>query len=214
MKSAIETVFSSYAESHSSRLTPLMLELREGTARRYPNPEMMLGVVEALFLQMLVSLSGSKRVLEIGTFTGFSALMMAGALPPEGKLITCELSGEFAGFARRFFEKAGCGGKIELLEGPALTSLKRLVAPFDMFFIDADKENYPQYYEECIRLSRKGSLLVIDNVLWGGTVTDPENNGRDVSAVRLANELVLNDSRVEAVMLPLRDGMTIVRVLQ
>jgi caffeoyl-CoA O-methyltransferase len=170
---------------------------------------MLSGQLEGQFLQMLVAAAGARRVLEIGTFTGFSALMMAAALPPDGELITLELSEEHAAIARRYFGRSEHGGKIRLLLGAALDSLQTLEGPFDFVFIDADKGNYGNYYEAALPLLAGDGLIAADNVLWGGYVLDPqEDQGRAIAAF---NDRVANDDRVRQVVVPIRDGVLLIR---
>jgi caffeoyl-CoA O-methyltransferase len=199
-----------YAEEHSAPLPPLIEELVRETGTKFGARSMMLsGAVEGRFLQTLVAMLGAKRVLEVGTFTGFSALMMAEALPADGKLITLELSAEHAAFARSYFARSEHGAKIELLEGPAGDSLRSLSGPFDFVFIDADKPGYMSYYEASLALLSDRGVIAIDNVLWSGEVTDPrDENGRMIAAF---NDHVKADQRVVPVVLTVRDGVTLVR---
>jgi caffeoyl-CoA O-methyltransferase len=171
---------------------------------------MQVGPVEGRLLGLLVRLAGARRVLEVGTFTGYSALAMAAALPDEGRLLTCDVDAEVTAAARGFFDRSGHGHKIEIRLGPALETLPGLAGgSFDLVFLDADKESYPAYLEHAVRLLRPGGLLVADNVLWSGRVLDP----RDAATLAIArfNRLVHEDARLEAVMLTVRDGMTLAR---
>jgi caffeoyl-CoA O-methyltransferase len=199
-----------YAAEHTTPLPPLLDELvRETHARFADRAQMLCGQVEGQFLQMLVAMSGARRVLEIGTFTGFSALMMAGGLPAGGSLITLELSAEHAEFARGYFARSEDGGKILLIEGPALESLKTLVGRFDFAFIDADKVNYPAYYRAAVPLLSPGGLIAVDNALREGEVLDPKDDSARATAE--LNDTVTADGRVENVMLTVRDGVMLVR---
>jgi caffeoyl-CoA O-methyltransferase len=174
------------------------------------NPQMLTGKVEGRLLQMLVRISGAKRVVEVGTFTGYSALMMAAGLPESGELVTCEISRECAQIARRYFKKSVYGRKIRLHLGSALDTLSRLPdRSADLVFIDADKPSYALYYEESIRILRKGGLIAVDNVLWSGSVLKPDDN--DSRAIASLNERVKGDRRVEKVMLTVRDGIYLIR---
>jgi caffeoyl-CoA O-methyltransferase len=170
---------------------------------------MLSGRLEGTLLQMLAVSLGAQRILEIGTFTGFSALMMAAALPEDGKLITCEINPKAISIARSFFQRSPDGRKIELREGPALETLKTLAGPFDLVFIDADKETYTAYYEAALSLLAPNGLIAVDNVLWSGRVLNPEDdNSRAIAAF---NEHVRQDQRVTQVILTVRDGLMLIR---
>jgi caffeoyl-CoA O-methyltransferase len=196
-----------YALRYSSAETPLLKALAEETRRETELPQMMVGPVEGAFLAALVRVSRAKRVLEIGTFTGYSALWMAGALPSGGRLITCDVDPVSTAIAKKYWAKSPAGRKIELRLGPALDTLKTLKAPFDLVFIDADKPNYIGYYEAALPKLTKGGLIVADNVLWGGEALLPKTEqGR---AIARFNEHVRKDKRVAPVMLTVRDGMTL-----
>ena len=199
-----------YAAAHTTPLSSLLDELvRETQAHFADRAQMLCGQVEGQFLQMLVATSGARRVLEIGTFTGFSALMMAGGLPADGELIALELSAEHAEFARGYFARSGHGGKIRLIEGKALDSLKTLKGPFDFAFIDADKTNYPRYYKATVPLLSAGGLIAVDNALREGEVLNPKDDNARATAE--LNDIVRADDRVENVMLTVRDGVMLVR---
>ena len=170
---------------------------------------MQVGRVEGTFLRMLVALSGARRALEIGMFTGYSGLMIAAGLPEDGTLTTCDVDPKAEAVARRFFARSPHGRKITIRMGPALDTIRTLSPPIDFVFVDADKQNYSNYYEAVLPLLPRGGLLVADNVLWSGKVLDPkEPSDRAIAAF---NERVENDSRVDRVMLTIRDGMTLVR---
>ncbi|MBI5674867.1 MAG: class I SAM-dependent methyltransferase [Nitrospirae bacterium] len=199
-----------YAADYTSPLSPLLEELQRETISTMDNAQMLTGVVEGRLLQMLVKISGAKRVFEIGTFTGFSALMMAEGLPEDGELITCEIDKERAAFARRYFKRSPHGKKIQLKAGPALKTLKSIPdRSIDFIFIDADKTLYPLYYSEGMRVLRKGGLIAADNVLWSGKVLRPDDD--ESRAIALFNDIVKNDSRAEKVFLPVRDGVYLIR---
>ena len=198
-----------YAEEHSSPLHPLLEELIEFTYKNTDLPQMLTGRVEGNFLKMLVEISGAKRILEIGTFTGFSALMMAQGLPEDGKLITIEINQMYAEIARTFIEKAPWGNKIELLVKDAKKALEDFDSEsFDFIFIDADKSAYPFYYKKCLNLVKKGGLIVIDNALWEGKVLEPPDN-RSKSIAKM-NEMIKEDPRVDKVLLTIRDGIFLI----
>lgn len=194
-----------YAFNHTSYEGNLLKRLEEETYEKLEIPQMTTGRIEARFLKLLARLVGSKRILEIGTFAGYSALSMAEALPEDGELITCEIDPEAIVFAKRYFDLSPHGKKIALLEGAALDSLKSISGPFDMAFIDADKENYSNYYEAILPMIRYGGLIAVDNVLWSGRVLDPKD--KSDKAIHQFNERVIQDKRVESVMLTVRDGL-------
>ncbi|AAC07435.1 class I SAM-dependent methyltransferase [Aquifex aeolicus] len=199
-----------YAEEHSSELHPILEELVEFTYKNTDLPQMMVGRAEGNFLKMLVEISGAKRVLEIGTFTGFSALMMAQGLPEDGKLTTIEVNPEYAQMAKSFIERAPWGKKIEVIVGDARKVLEEFKKEsFDFIFIDADKSSYPYYYEKCLELLKKGRLMAIDNALWEGKVLEPDDNRS--KAIARMNEMIKEDPRVEKVLLTVRDGIFLVR---
>ncbi len=199
-----------YAQEHSTGVPPLLAELTQATHDKFGGLARMLsGQVEGLLLQTLAASIGAKRVLEVGTFTGFSALMMAAALPDDGEIVTLELSPEHAAFARSFFERSPDGKKVRLIEGPALDSLRKLEGPFDLVFIDADKAGYQDYYEAALPMLSERGIIAVDNVLWSGNVLDPkEDNGRAIVAF---NDHVARDERVTHVLLTVRDGIMLVR---
>jgi predicted O-methyltransferase YrrM len=198
----------------SLREPAVMRALRAETAR-LPERRMQTAPEEAQFLGLLVELIGAKRVLEVGTFTGYSALAMALALPKGGQLIACDISESFTAIARRYWRKAGVADKITLELGPALTTLDRLIAndagTFDLAFIDADKGNYTKYYERVLTLLKPGGLVAIDNVLWGGSVADGRVHDRDTAAIRALNRKLHKDRRVSLSMLPIADGLMLAR---
>ncbi|WP_437734622.1 O-methyltransferase [Sorangium sp. So ce1335] len=200
-----------YAHDHTEPPTALLDELREYTHANEPSAGMQVGRVEGTLLGMLVALMRARRVLEIGTFTGYSALSMAQALPPDGELVTCERDPGVARVARSFFDRSEHGKKIRIALGDALDTIRGLPAspPFDLVFIDADKARYPDYYEEALPRLRQGGLIVADNTLWSGEVLAPETE--DARALAAFNERVARDPRVEKVLLPVRDGVTLAR---
>ena len=194
-----------FARDHTEPESDLFRRLEAETHATMASPEMLVGRIEGRFLKMLVQLSDARRLLEIGTFTGYSALMMAEGLPPEGRLITCEIDPKAVAIARRYFAESPHGHKIELRMGAALETLATVTEPLDLVFIDADKTNYPNYYEACLPLLRAGGLLVADNVLWSGKVLAPDDD--DTRAIVAFNQRVQADPRVENVCLTIRDGM-------
>ena len=201
----IDEKIEEYAFDHTSYEGDLLKQLEEETYEKLDIPQMTTGRIEARLLKMLAHLAGAKRILEIGTFAGYSALSMAEALPQEGELVTCEMDPEAILVAKKYFGLSLHGKKITLMEGPALDSLKKISGLFDMAFIDADKENYINYYDAIFPLIRPGGLMAIDNVLWSGRVLDPKDNSD--KAIHKLNEKVVQDNRVESVLLTVRDGL-------
>ena len=201
----IDTAVEQFARDHTEPETDLYVRLREETYRVMQRPQMQVDVIEGRFLQMLVRLSGAKSILELGMFTGYSALMMAEALPEDGHLVTCEIDPKAEAIARRYFAESSHGNKITIRMGPALDTIKTLAGPLDLVFIDADKVNYSNYYEACLPLLKSGGLVVADNVLWSGKVVDPKD--ADDHAIVAFNRLVQSDPRVKNVCLTVRDGM-------
>jgi predicted O-methyltransferase YrrM len=200
-----------YAEAHSSPEHPLLADVAAETRATQEAHGMMVGLLEGRFLETLVWLSGARRILEIGTFTGYSALSMAAAMPPDGRLVTCEVNPDRAAVARSHFDASPWAGRIEIRVGPALDTVAALDGPFDLVFIDADKANIRNYYEAVLpKLGQRG-LIVVDNVLWSGRVLDPEDQSEDTVAIRAFNDFVPTDDRVIGVMLTIRDGVTLVR---
>jgi caffeoyl-CoA O-methyltransferase len=194
-----------YAERHTRALSDLHGRLWQETHQKTDYPGMMVGPLEGALLRLLVRLTGGKRVLEIGMFTGYSALAMAEALPEDGQLITCDVNPETTEIARRYFAESAHGHKIEIKLGPARQTLKALKGPFDLCFIDADKESYGDYYDLAVDLVRQGGLIVLDNMLRGGRVLRPRD--QDARTVAALNDRIQKDTRVENVLLPIRDGV-------
>jgi caffeoyl-CoA O-methyltransferase len=199
-----------YALRSTSPLPPLLAELLATTRERLGRRVLWAnGPSEALFLQMLTRSLGARRILEIGTFTGFSALLMASALPDDGELITCDVDPECIGIARSFFARSPDGRKITIRQGPALDTLKTLSGPFELIFVDADKENYVGYFEAALPLLAPNGLMLVDNVLWRGRVLHPESE-EDHAIVAFA-EHVQRDARVTNVMLTTGDGVMVIQ---
>ena len=199
-----------YAEEHTTPSPELLQRLAEETQATLNRPEMLTGTVAGRFLGLLVFASGARRVVEIGTYSGYSALSMAAALPPDGRIDTCEINEEHAAVARRYIEEAGYADRVTVHLGPALETLERLEGPVDLAFIDADHANYRNYYEALLpRLSDRG-LIVFDHILWGGEVLDPGDDA-NVRALADLNDHLRSDPRVTCVLLTVRDGITLVR---
>ncbi len=200
-----------YAVAHSTPPSPLLETVARTTRASMEGHGMMVGPLEGRLLEFLVHLSGARRVLEIGTFTGYSALSMAAALPADGTIVTCEIDPERAAVARRHFDASPLGDRIRLRLGPALDTLATLDGPFDLVFIDADKENYRNYYEAVLPLLADGGVIAVDNVLWQGRVLDLSDDSPSTRGIVELNDLVRHDPRVVCVMLTVRDGMTLIR---
>jgi caffeoyl-CoA O-methyltransferase len=200
-----------YAAAHTTPPSTLLRKVAEETRASMPDHGMMVGPLEGRLLEFLVRLSGARRVLEIGTFTGYSALAMAAALPPDGVLVTCEIDPRTAAVARRHFESSPWADRIRLRVGPALDTVATLEGPFDLVFIDADKENYRKYYEAALPLLADGGLIAVDNVLWQGRVLDPSDDSASTRGIVELNDLVRDDPLVVCVMLTVRDGLTLIR---
>ncbi len=207
---AMNDVIHAYLVDVSVDETEAMRALREETAAM-PAHRMQIGPEQGAFMGWLVGLMGARRCLEIGTFTGYSALCIAGAMPEGGRLLCCDVSEEYTAVARRYWAKAGLAPRIELRLGPAVDTLATLDGEWDFAFIDADKPSYDAYYEACLRLLRPGGVVAIDNVLWGGSVANPENTEASTQALRALNEKVGGDPRVDACMVPIGDGLTLAR---
>jgi caffeoyl-CoA O-methyltransferase len=199
-----------YIEEHVGPVSPLLEELERWTKEETGRPGMLTGRVEGALLRMLVRITGARRVVEIGCFTGYSALMMAEGLPEDGELVTCEILEEYASIAQGYFDRSPHGKKIRLALAPALETLGGIAdGSVDFVFIDADKELYPLYYEESVRILRSGGVIAADNVLWYGRVLSPQDE--DSRAIVSFNRIVRQDGRVEKVMLPVRDGVYLIR---
>lgn len=200
-----------YVAVHSTAENELLAQLARETRDRTDQPQMMVGNVEGLLLRSLVRATGARLVLEIGTFTGYSALAMAAGLPEDGVLITCDIDPATTEIARSHWKQSSHGSKIDLRLGSALDTIRGVGGPIDLVFIDADKAGYIDYWEAVVPKVRKGGLIVADNVLWSGDVLDPTEP--EAKALAVFNDHVAADKRVEQVMLPIRDGITLATVL-
>ncbi len=205
-----------YMAEHGARETPAQRALRAESAS-HPRAGVQVAPEQAQFLALLVRMLGARRVVEVGTFCGCSALAMALALPEGGELVTCELDPEVAAIGQRHWRAAGVAARVALRLGPALATLDALLAAgeagrFDLAFIDADKRNVDAYYERCLALVRPGGgLLAVDNALWNGAVADPAADDADTAALRALNRKIQGDARVDMALLPIGDGMNLVR---
>lgn len=204
-----------YVLEVGTRLAPAQQGLRDAT-RGMKGAGMQIGADQGQFMGFLIKALGVRRALEVGTFTGYSALSVAMALPPDGRLVCCDISAEYPAVGKPFWDEAGIAGKIDLRIGPAVATLDGLIAQggadsFDFAFIDADKSNYDAYYERCLVLVRQGGVIAVDNVLWSGAVIDPEKNSEDTQALRALNRKLHADQRVDLSMLAIGDGLTLLR---
>ena len=214
-RSIIADDIDSYVTQTLVKETPIQRRLRAETLK-LPLGLMQIGADQGAFMALLVRLIGARRCLEVGTFTGYSALTVAAALPPDGKLIACDVSEEWTSIGRRYWREAGVEGRIDLRLGPAAETLRGLLdageaGRFDFAFIDADKSNYDIYYELCLRLLRQNGLVAVDNVLWSGSVLDEKKQDADTAALRAINLKIRDDARVESVLLTIGDGLTLAR---
>lgn len=214
-RSLLPEVIERYVSEFITQETPIQQRLRAETAK-LPMGIMQIGPDQGALLALLARLIGARRAIEIGTFTGYSALVVAAALPEDGKLIACDVSAEWTSIAKRYWQEAGLTDRIELHLGPAMDTLTQFLRDgaaesFDFAFIDADKTNYDAYYESSLQLLRPGGLIAIDNVLWGGAVADPTALGADTEALRALNLKIRDDARVESCLLTVGDGVMLAR---
>ena len=204
-----------YLRQNAVREPEVLQELREET-QQLPNARMQISSEQGQLMAMLVKLVNARKIVEVGTFTGYSSTVMALAMPPEGRLVACDVSEEYTQIARKFWQKAGVDEQIQLILGKAKESLKQLLQAdgqesFDLAFIDADKTAYTEYYEYCLKLIHPGGLILVDNVLWGGQVADSSNHDMDTEALRAFNAALSSDQRIDLCMVPIGDGLTIAR---
>lgn len=211
MNQLVPSDIEAYAEAHSMRESSVCRALREETHRAMEYPQMLVGPLEGAFLKMMTQLVGAKRVLEIGMFTGYSALCFAEALPEDGTVITCEIDEQSAALARRYIAQAPFGSKISIRMGPALDTLRTLSGLFDLIFIDADKINYRNYYRRSLDLLAHNGVILIDNVLWSGEVLKQPPPDESTAAIQELNRAIASDPRVTAVLVTIRDGVLVVR---
>ncbi len=204
-----------YLVEVGTRETPVQARLREETGRMQ-QAVMQISPDQGQLLHFLTATVGARRAIEVGTFTGYSALAIASALPADGELIACDTSAEWTAIARRYWQEAGLESRIRLRLAPALETLDALIAEgragqFDFAFVDADKTGYDAYYERCLALLRPGAVIVFDNMLWGGAVADPRDQSDDTAALRALNRKIREDARVDMCLAPVGDGMGLVR---
>jgi len=200
-----------YALAHTTEDSPIIKELISASEDDLEYTDMLSGRLVGRLLAILIKVSGAKRVLEVGTFTGYSALTMAEALPGNGQLFTCEYNERYESIARHFFNKSDAGSKIKLVMGKALETIPKLEGSFDFVFLDADKINYPDYYEMILPRLESGGLMVVDNVFWDGDVI--HKKGEKAKAIDKLNNMIADDKSVEQVMLTVRDGVTVARLM-
>jgi caffeoyl-CoA O-methyltransferase len=205
----VEERIEAYAEAHTTPPLDLLARLAQETRETLRSPQMLTGTIEGRFLELLVFGTGARRVLEIGTYSGYSALSMAAGLPPDGRIDTCEIEPKHAEVARRYIAESPYADRITVHLGPALESIAALEGEFDFVFIDADKGNYANYLEAVLPRLTEGALIAIDNTLWSGKVLDPQDE--DSRAIAALNDAIAADERLAAVQLTVRDGVTLVR---
>jgi caffeoyl-CoA O-methyltransferase len=210
MSFIVEPAVETYAEEHSSPDGELFERLAVETREESEAPQMMVGLLEGQFLGALVRSTRARRVLELGTFTGYSSISMALELPADGELITCDVNEQTTEIARRYAHEAGVADKIDYRLGPALDTVAQLDGEFDVVFIDADKPNYMNYYEATLPKLSQNGLMILDNTLWSGRVADPNEDDENTRAIRAVNDRVKGDPRVRNVLLTVRDGMNLV----
>ena len=211
MKTLVAPEIEAYAQAHSMPESDVVRALREETQRTMEYAQMLVGPLEGAFLKMITQLVGATRVLEIGMFTGYSALCFAEALPADGRVITCEVNESSAALGRKHFAKSPHGRKIEIRLGTALDTMRELSGPFDVIFIDADKVNYSNYYRRALDLLSPTGVILIDNVLWDGDVLKQPPPDEKTAAIQELNRTVANDPGVTAVLVTIRDGVLVVR---
>jgi len=207
MLTAISDRVLGYCDAHTTPDSPVCAAIAEDTRRRSARSRMLIGQTAGTFLTIAARAARARRVLEIGTFTGYSALKLAEGLPADGTVVTCDIDAETTAMARRHWAASPHGAKISLRLGPALETLPDIPGPFDIVFIDADKENYIRYWEACLPKVRSGGLIIVDNVLWSGRVLDPKE--KDDAAIAAFNDHAARDPRVDVAMLTVRDGITV-----
>jgi caffeoyl-CoA O-methyltransferase len=214
MKDLVLPDIEAYAEAHSWSESPVCRALREDTYRTMEYPQMVVGPLEGAFLKMMTQVVQAKQVLEIGTFTGYSALCFAEALPSDGRIITCDVDHKAVAMAKTYWAKSAEGEKIESRLGPAIDTMTALAGPFDLIFIDADKINYVNYYRRALELVSSHGVILIDNVLWSGDVLKSREVDSSTATIQELNRLVAADPHVNAVLVTIRDGIFLIRKRQ
>ncbi len=213
----LSEAFHAYVLQYMVSMPPAVAALA-AEADKLPERNMRMAAEQGRFMAFLIELTGARQIIEVGTFVGYGTLWMASALPENGRIIALDIEARFADIGRPFWRMAGVESRIDLRLGPALESLASLrkeggAGLFDMTFIDADKKNYPTYYEQCLELLRPGGLMLIDNVFWGGDIANPEDTSAETAVIRALNTKVAADPRVSAATIPIGDGLTLVRKL-
>ena len=211
MKSLVLPDVEAYATAHSMAESDICRRLREETYRTMDFPQMVVGPLEGAFLKVMVMSVGAKRILEIGTFTGYSALCFAESLPDEGEVITCDIDPESTALAKKYWAESPHGSKIQLRVAPALETLAELTGQFDLIFIDADKANYVKYFQRALDLIAPHGVILVDNVLWSGDVLKSPPPDSNTEAIQELNRLVHAEPRVSAVLLTIRDGIFLIK---
>jgi caffeoyl-CoA O-methyltransferase len=209
----LEPAIADYADAHTVAPDAIQQALIAETAALGSRARMQISPLQGAFMEIFTRAMGASRAVEVGTFTGYSALSVARGLPDDGHLLCCDVSEEWTSIGRRYWDKAGVGHKIELRIGPAIDTLRALPAgeQFDIGFIDADKPSYPAYFEEIVTRLRRGGVLMVDNTLWSGHVADPSDDDANTVAMRAFNDKVAADERVTSVLLPISDGLTLLQ---
>jgi caffeoyl-CoA O-methyltransferase len=209
----LEPAIEAYANAHSAGPDEVQRALIAETARLGPRARMQISPLQGSFMELFVRAMGARRAVEVGTFTGYSALCVARGLADDGHLLCCDVSEEWTSIGRRYWEKGGVAAKIELRIGPAIDTLRSLPdsEQFDVGFIDADKPSYGAYFDEIVPRLRRGGVLMVDNTLWSGRVADPSDHDPDTAAMRAFNDKVAADGRVTTVLLPISDGLTLLQ---
>jgi caffeoyl-CoA O-methyltransferase len=211
MKTFVVPEIEAYAQAHSTPESAVARAIREETQRTMAHAQMLVGPLEGAFIKMMAQLVGATHVLEIGMFTGYSALCFAEAIPEDGRVITCEIDESSAAVGRKHFANSPHGRKIEIRLGPALETMRELAGPFDVIFIDADKINYVNYYRRALDLLSPAGVILIDNVLWNGDVLKQPPPDDNTAAIQELNRTVASDPRVTAVLVTIRDGVLVIR---